>query len=321
MARNGTSYLYTGTPGAGQATALRAALASAGLLGITVGSLYTWGAGTSERNYFTLTFVSGAEILVCIPNGTSMSRDNMYVDPDNTESSWTMPLMFAYAPEGGFEDGLSNTIDPDTSAFVTNITTTLGLREPTQAVPMIHWRSGGPSMQLHFIQDDAVEFLAIYLSEATAIGGSTHMSTIMFSNVMFTNYETNGTHPEGMFYICSNNNATKTYRNQRCVGWESTNNTRINSYSAWNAEYNSTYPQFRDAALATIPPASGNLPAWDHVIYGTNYIFQINRLFLKKTSIYYSTFKTLIGTSTDYKYTRIIQGYLTPWDNSQTLPT
>lgn len=334
MARNGVTKLYTAIPGGGtQGTDLRAWMA-ANLTELTVGAMYTLGSGSSERNYWTLTFpVSGAEILVCCPNGTSMFRDNMYYDLDTTEGSWQQALVLAYAPDGGFESALALALDPDTLAFVEHITVTLGLREPTKGIPLLYWVAGtAANHQLHVIEDDTQETAIFTLSRAGAINSTQHMSTFIASDRMFVDYPSSTPliSTRGIVYLGANNVAgpNKTYRYLRAYGWMSESNARAACEPAMNVLpfANNTGPALDQIAAGRYPfvlPLNKDwaAEAWLFSTDKPNVIYRCHSDLLRVTGVNNPRFNLSQGDDADHEFIKHIQRFLTPWDQAQTPPT
>lgn len=327
MARNGVTKLYTAIPGGStQGTDLRTWMA-ANLTVLTVGAMYSLGAGTSERNWWTLTFPGGAEILVACPNGTSMGGDSVYVERENTvEASFTQPLIFAFFPEGGAEAALANGEDPDTAGFKTYVTSTLGLREPSPGQQMLWWRAGsGVDHQLHVIEDDADPMVAFILTQSGGTAGNTYMSAYIAAEDMWDLWPSSAPHVlgAGVVYLSSNQVSTKTYRQLHATAWDYTTDERIMVNPTLNV-LPWTAPN-QDALAAGRYPSggTGEYYAAQLCLFPTSReeILKANKKYIKITGINMPSFNTKFGTSTSLNFIRIIQRFLLPWDNAQTEPT
>lgn len=332
MARNGVTKLYTAIPGGGtQGTDLRTWMA-ANLTELTVGAMYAYGAGVSERNYWTLTFpASGAEILVCCPNGTNMYRDNLYYDLDTIESSWQQPLVLVYSVDGGFEAALVATHDPDTVAFYNHIVTTLGYRAPTKGIPLLYWRAGsGVNHQLHVIEDDNQKTIIFTLSQSGGINGANYMSTYIASDEMYVLYPSADPllSTEGVLYLCSNNVAgpNKTYRYLRAYGYQYGGGVMRSTEPALN-----TLPWDGNMAPALDPIGSGRYPFtipankdWAAELWvdlADVYWARCNPNLVRLTGVNNPRFNLSQGDDADHEFIKHIQRFLTPWDQAQTPPT
>ena len=152
MARIGYQYL-AGTPGAGKAQEFQSFLA-ANLTTWTVGPVYVFDSGTSERDYFTLTSnFGGEEILVTMPNGStedvasSLGNSVIYSTGDaSTATDQTMALMFAI--DGGFESRLIAGDDPNIDVdtfYPTRI---------TAGVPFEFWFINAANNVFYIIEDE-----------------------------------------------------------------------------------------------------------------------------------------------------------------------
>lgn len=327
MARNAVTKLYTAIPGGStQGTDLHTWMAE-NLTALTVGALYTLGAGASERNWWTLTFPGGAEILVACPNGTGMYGDNVYVERENVvEGSFQQPLIFAFFPEGGAEAALANGEDPDTAGFKTYVQTTLGLREPSPGQQMLHWRAGsGVNHQLHVIEDDADPMVAFILTQSGGTAGNTHMSAYIAAEDMWDLYPSGSPHAlgAGVIYLSSNLNATKTYRQFHSTAWDYTTAERIMVNPGINVLPWSVPMQDALAAGRYPSAGTGKYYARQLCLFPTNReeILKANTKYIKITGINMPSFNTKFGTSTSLNFIRIIQRFLLPWDNAQTEPT
>ncbi len=332
MARNGVTKLYTATPGGStQGTDLRTWMA-ANLTEVTVGAMYTFSSGASERNYWTLTFASGAEILVCCPNGTWMYSNNLYIDLDTREGDWLQPLVLVYSPEGGFEAALVAALDPDTTAFKEHITDTLGFREPSKGISILYWRSGsGANHQLHITEDDDGSTIIFTFSRASAIN-SNYMSCYIASDDMFTEYPS-GTPllwTFGLVYVGANNVAgpNKTIHTFCAYGWESESNIRAVCEPSLNTLpfANNTGPAFDQIASGRYPfvlPLNEDWAAelWAFSTDRPNIIYRCNANLIRLTGQNNPRFNQSQGDSTNYKFIKHIQRFLTPWDHAQTPPT
>lgn len=328
MARNGVTQLYSATPGiAGQGTALHTWMA-ANLVQLTVGALYTLSSGVNERNYWTLTFASGAEIMVCCPNGTNMYRDSLYVSPDTgLEGNNRMPLLYVYAPDGGLEAALAAALDPDTSDFVEHVTTTLGLREPTKGIPVTPWYYGAAAIQLHVIEDDGGESVSFTHSTAGNIAGTTYYATLIASDKAFSAYPASDPllHTSGVIYLCANNTAgpNKSFRGMRLYGYNrKTPSQRVDCEPAINT-LPFTPPGFDQIASTLYPfvsPAGKDYLAelWG---YSNQYIYRCNPSLVRLTGVNNPRFNVSQGDDPDYEYIKHIQRFYVMWDSAQTPPT
>lgn len=332
MARNGVTKLYTAIPGGGtQGTDLRAWMA-ANLTDLIVGAMYTLGSGSSERNYWTLTFpVSGAEILVCCPNGTSMYQANLYYDIDTVEGPWQQPLVLVYSVDGGFESALALALDPDTLAFIEHITVTLGSRQPTKGIPLLYWRAGsGVNHQLHVIEDDDQKTVIFTLSQAGGINSTTHMSTYIASDEMYLPYPSADPllSTEGVLYLCSNNIAgpNKTYRYLRAYGYEFGGGPMRDTHPAinvlpWDSNTGPAFDQIASGRYPFTVPATKDWAAELWVDLADVYWARCNPNLVRLTGVNNPRFNQRQGDSTDYKFIKHIQRFLTPWDHSMAEPT
>jgi hypothetical protein len=302
----------------------------ANLTEVTVGGLYGWSSGVTARQYWTLTFASGAEILVCCPDGTSIYRNDLYDDLDTRESNWHQPLLLAFAPQGGFEAALAATIDPDTSAFVEHIVTTQGLLRPSKAIAMLYWRNGGGSHQLHVIEDQfgGITTLVFTLSRAGAIG-TDYMGTAIFSDQMFAQYPSSDPlfYEFGYVYVGANNTASpnKTIHIFGSCAWRTLNDERSVLEPSMNTLPFSgdTGPAFDQIAAGRYPFATPANKDWAAELWlpSGHGMLQCNPALIRLTGQNNPRFNQTQGDDTDHNFIKHIQRFLTPWDHSQTPPT
>lgn len=164
MSRDTNGHLYSATPGSGQGTALRTNLA-ANLTQWTVGALQTFGAGTTERNYFVLTHASSGEILVYCPNGTLTTvASGIYVDylAGLSEEILNLPLAVSYAPAGGFASAFGSAYDPVNQDFWDDIVVSQAKTQPSKVFMLDFWISGAPLLDSYWLEDSSREALTIY---------------------------------------------------------------------------------------------------------------------------------------------------------------
>lgn len=326
MTRNAVTKLYTATPGgATQGTDLRAWMA-ANLTEVTVGAMYTLGAGTSERNWWTLTFASGAEILVYCPNGTSMYGNNGFVERNTVESNFRQPLMLVYFPEGGAEAALANGEDPDTAGFKTYVQTTLGLREPDKGHQLMYWREGsGVNHQLHVIEDTDADSIVFILSQEGGIASGTFMSCYIASDHMWDQWPSASPQvlPAGCLFIESSNDINmKNFRHLHAAAWQTSDDARVLVATALNT-LPWTAPK-QDALVAGRYPSAGTgkYHGLQLCLFPTEgHILKANPDMVRVTGINFPSFNTKFGTSTNYGFIGIVERFWFPWDDAQTEPT
>lgn len=325
MARNGTTYTYTATPANGQATALRNALAS-NLTELSVSSLYTFSSGATERNYFVLTFSGGGEILFAISNAVAtVARDSMlhstFANGDS-ESNANGVITVLFAPQGGFNAAFAAALDPVNEDFFTHISSTQSKRLPSSGVRLWPWVSGGAQCSIHFIEDDANDRLTI-CSFLTSNLNSNTCSIASFAADMFDQHiEYGDTYPAGMLSITGESNATKTLRRIRCVHWKDSEPTSAPTSlteAATNIPANTSY-NINAVASTAAPHDEGSLQTVQACFTdGLRWLFA-NTDLVRRVPTAITSYKTKLGANTDYKWIRIIQGWLTPWDHSASDP-
>lgn len=321
MARTSNGSVYSATPGGGtQGTDLHTWM-SANLGNTAVGSITTIGSGTTERNYWVLTlFETAAEILVYCPNGTSSSATSGMYRRSDGESSLTQPLIFAFAPDGGFQTALSAAQDPALDTFWTYITGTLSLREPTPGFQMMYWRSGsGATHELTMIDDGASPSLIILFHRDTYINSTDYASFAIFSTDLLEvdSVNTNGA---GALFVSGNNVANKTYRNHRFWSWDSTSDALILFSNPSASTYPYYTPSFDQIAAGRYPTLSDH-PCWRVVMFTSKYIAKLNDYLILHTGVNHTPIATIFGETTTQKYIRVVERFCLGWDETLAAPT
>lgn len=331
MARNGTTYLYSATPGAGQGTALQAALA--GNLGQwTVSSLVTIGAGATERNYIVLTNGT-AEILCYAPNGSSSTIATGIYAPyisDLLASTTIYPILFGLAPTGGFTVAIAS-FDPVNQDFWDDIVITQSKVQPGPMHPIAYWTNGTGAQDIWFIEDDARAFLCIHSRRQS---NPSQISCHVIADDAVDNS-----------YITTPANQIKTYghfANQVALSgtppdlsamrwslWNQASTPILISVASQTALNNMNI--FNGVPSAAIPLITGEVPTGKIPLFAPGaessgsaldeLLGTFNPIDLRFISTNFANFKQKVGTDANGKFLYSQKGILVPWDESETVPS
>jgi hypothetical protein len=281
----------------------------------TVGAMQSFGAGTTERNYWVLTHgTSNAEILIGHPNGTSSNYDNdFHVDYRNRffGANVNQYLAIAFAPEGGYASSFSGADDPQNSTFW-----------PASSGPA-HFMYGvqnGSNLDFWFITDDSRAELTVYARNNTDDNGSCLVcGDVVFDDSwislpLFTDKGSivfNATDA----WVTQPRDPSISWTGHSTTGSPRTSNTSIELVSHLTSVVDSNQP-LNDSTYVT-----SLLPIWEDV--GPEYPFygwvnsEIGRMCGRTNS---DTYQTKRGTSTAYKLYHLFRDVWTPWDDSLTVP-
>lgn len=319
MSRDTNGHLYSATPGAGQGTALRTNLA-ANLTQWTVGALYTFGAGSTERNFFVLSHASGGEILVFCPNGGSVpSAVSVYADYNsaNTWSIYNYPLSFSYAPAGGFASALGSAFDPLNLDFWEDITVSQAKTQPTRVYSMPFWITGSPLLDSYWIEDSSREALTVHIGRQASNTG--YGSMVFGRDLMVPMPEPAPNQVKGYgMYLVDVPTAGSTIRpiDSHIALWDESDTrlefelTDIGTHLSNYNDSNQPYSDDSKYQTATVGVVSRDRA------YGTIHQDYM-RIFGRSTT---STYKSKRGTSTAFKFVHLHEDLLTPWDNTLAAP-
>lgn len=315
MSRNGQGYKYAhGVIGSGFGTALRTNMA-ANLSNWTVGSLYTFGAGSEERNYFVLTHAtSSAEILICAPNGTTSSYFE-YVNAawriDTGEivgGDTNQRLIVAFSPGGGYLAALVAAKDPANADFWPS--------SSSKGIP-IGWTFNGTDVDFYFITDDAKAEFCFYLKS----NSNTTMAFFLAGDEVFDNtYNTTTISQAGLVSGYNANAGGFTTIAEMIMQWSfwassgaytTIDYSELGSYSFLNGSVDSNEPDSQSGKFYTSTiPILGPNGMLGHIASDVMKI-------CGRTNT--DTFKTLRGS--DPYYYHVFRDLYTPWDNLLALPT
>lgn len=249
--RLNNGHKYTGTPGISQASLLRSFFV-ANLTQWSVSSIYTFGGGTTQRDYMVLYHPSGGQILVYHPNGNDADLDNgIYSSYKSTKigSANDHPLAFSYNPDGGFREAFVAVLDPINSSFWDHITVTQGKRTPIKTYMIDNWWEGRGSMDVYFIEDDSREFLAIHCGHATYRYG-----TIVIARDLIDNTYEEGRLLSGLFFLDPTDTASPPNVDSLCSFW----NTAY-ARGEWDGDFE-TITILQGAVNSNMPVADGSYP-------------------------------------------------------------
>lgn len=325
MARDGVTQIYTATPGAGQGAAMRAWMA-ANLVEPTVGAVYTLGSGSTERNYWTLQYSNGMEIMFSSADGINMYRDDLNLETETRHGNWRQAITMVFSPDGGLEAALAAGEDPDTASFYTYLDG-IPVRPVSRPVHLSYWRQGGPAVTIRFIEDDTGNCLIMQSSEATianSFGG-----TVIFASDFYKSYPSAGSpffSQAGVGFCQHNNNSSpKTMNIVTFVAWETGgSNARREKRPGSNT------PHTTHAGLDG--PASGSYssPWYTHELPvffdedGPGEACIVNPNYMRFAGVNLHSaqaFKLIYGDSTDWQFINLVQRYALPWDNAESAPT
>ena len=318
MARLSFGYNYNpgAISGGGEGTALHTDFgASAPFVGAggnqyTLGSIYSFGSGNTERTYFTLQHnTSSAEILVGWPDGVDASYTNMAhsTKRDSAFDGFQQLLWVSYSPGGGFETSLAAANDPANSGFWPT--------DSSIAIP-VPYAYEGNTVDLWFLADDARAELTVVVRKTTNI-----WAFVVLGDELVDNTYDSTTVPQQYGY---------------CYGWTDTAapapdilvQFKFGYFNGTNfTAISNNYPQnmeiLEGAVDANQPSANTKyvtaaLPILDSAgIYGwwnTEHI----RLAGRTNS---DTYKLKRGTDTDHILIHLVSDVYIPWDDNLAVPT
>lgn len=323
MSRSNNGYKsISGTVGANFGDTLRddmvanAALFTAG--GWTIGAEQIFGTTTEERKYWVLTHgTSNAEILFMMNNGTSASYD------DGVHSSYRSALFgnfnqqmgVAYAKDGGYAASFGSAKDPANADFWPASSSTM------QRIGQV---LGGNAIEFWFIVDSSRAELTMYVRDT----GNKAWNMLLCGDAIYDNtYDTS--------------RMTETCGILQLYGWNTTTTQPLriqySEYGFMSAVNTWTYDsvinfagnEFRNSSVLTDiddnnqPTPDTKYSASDKVPlvtpeYINGHITGEHMRVCGRTNT--DTFRTLRGTSTNFKLVHLFEDLWTPWDNNLAAP-
>jgi hypothetical protein len=278
--------------------------------------MQSFGAGTSERNYWVLTNgFSSSEILVHLNNGTAIRYQNSvyvsYWDPLNNNTFNT--LSFAYSPGGGYAASFSGADDPLNATFWPPDSTYL---------IQLQYFFAGANNDLWLISDTVRAELTIYNENITTDDGS----MILIGDAIYDKtYEaTPIITTAGMISLYATDAWITTPRNPTMRWFYVSSTNELSVYSSNELEISGTSVTSRLTGVVDAnQPATtgkyiaGKIPLWEnHKIYG--WLTTDHARFAGRTVS--DTYKTKRGDNTNFKLYHLFQDYWTPWDDNLAIP-
>ena len=323
MARPGTNTtLYSpASVTSGVATALHAAWAAGGaaLGNWTVNPLKTFGAGTSERNYFVLS-AGTVEVLISFNNGTAVFHSSsVYAPFQDTNYNTLQSMYWSFAREGGFEAAFVAGFDPVNQNFWDHISVTLSR---TPAAAMLGFRdaaSGSTNPKYYLLCDDTANMLMIMVGDRD---GWDHYNIMICADDMFENggiHTTEQLHPEGFCWTYIPTGAGVPDGLFYTGAWKTSDDSFRGISSANNMEHQNPYSGATSAAITL----GGTLMSNQVLVYDADKIWgKYNANYIRTTPLDDPlAYKTVWGTDVNYQWVKLYDYLMHPWEVGYAAPT